>query len=185
MNVVEKELGAKNNQRWRIEHAQHIDPQDISRFAQLGVTASMQAIHCTSDAPFVVKRLGESRARNGAYAWRSLLDSGAHLANGTDAPVEEVDPLPCLYASVTRKRADNGLEFFPGAKNDAEEALLSYTLWNAWAAFEEQEKGSLSPGKLADIVILSKDLLQCAPEEILQARVLKTVIGGKVVYERK
>ncbi|MBP6811112.1 MAG: amidohydrolase [Saprospiraceae bacterium] len=185
LNVVEKELGAKNEQRWRIEHSQHIDPQDIPRFAQLGVVASMQAIHCTSDAPFVVKRLGTERARTGAYAWRSVLDSGAHLANGTDAPVEDVDPLPCLYASVTRKRADTGLEFFPEQKMTREEALLSYTIWNAWAAFEEKEKGSLKPGKLADIVVLSKDLLRCAPEEILQAKVLKTVVGGKVKYERK
>lgn len=183
LNVAEKEIGLKNELRWRIEHAQHIDVQDIPRFAQLGVIASMQAIHCTSDAPFVVKRLGVERARTGAYAWRSLLDSGAHLANGTDAPVEDVDPLPCLYAAVTRRRADTGFEFFPEQKMTREEALRSYTLWNAWAAFEEKEKGSLSPGKLADIVVLSKDLLHCAPEEILQAKVLKTVVGGKVVFE--
>jgi len=183
LNVVEKEMGSNNDQRWRIEHSQHVDPQDIPRFAKLGVVASMQAIHCTSDAPFVVKRLGEERARTGAYAWRSLLDSGAHLANGTDAPVEDVDPLPCLYASVTRKRADTGLEFFTEQKMTREEALFSYTIWNAWAAFEEKEKGSLAPGKLADIVVLSKDLLHCATEEILQAKVLKTVVGGKIRYE--
>jgi len=169
--------------RWRVEHAQHIDPQDIPRFSKLGVIASIQAIHCTSDAPFVAKRLGETRARTGAYAWRSLLDSGARLANGTDAPVEEVDPLPCLYASVTRKRIDTGLEFFPEQKMTREEALLSYTIWNAWAAFEEKEKGSLTPGKLADIVVLSKDLLRCAPEEMLEAKVLKTVVGGRIQYE--
>ncbi len=168
--------------RWRVEHAQHLDPQDIPRFRQLGVIASMQAIHCTSDAPFVVKRLGAERARAGAYAWRSLLDSGARLANGTDTPVEDVNPLPCLYASVTRKRADTGLEFFPGQKMTREEALLSYTLWNAYAAFEEKEKGSLTPGKYADIVVLSEDLLKCTPEEILQAQVLKTVVGGKVLF---
>lgn len=183
LNVVEKEMATKKDHRWRIEHAQHIDPQDIPRFAQLGVIASMQAIHCTSDAPFVVKRLGAERARTGAYAWRSILDSGAHLANGTDAPVEDVDPLPCLYASVTRRRADTGLEFFTEQKMTREEALRSYTIWNAWAAFEEKEKGSLTPGKLADIVVLSKDLLRCAPEEILQAKVLKTVLGGKLKYE--
>lgn len=186
LNVVEKEFSnsqESTDKRWRIEHSQHIDKQDIPRFSKLGVIASMQAIHCTSDAPFVVKRLGEERARTGAYAWRSLLDSGAHLANGTDTPVEDVDPLPCLYASVTRKRADTGLEFFPEQKMTREEALLSYTIWNAWAAFEEKEKGSVAPGKLADIVVLSKDLLHCAPEEILQAKVLKTVVGGKVMYE--
>lgn len=168
--------------RWRIEHAQHLDPQDIPRLAQLGVIASMQAIHCTSDAPFVVKRLGVERAKTGAYAWRSVLDAGGRLANGTDTPVEEVDPLPCLYAAVTRKRADTGFEFFPEQKMTREEALLSYTLWNAYAAFEENEKGSLTPGKLADIVVLSKNLLNCPPEEILQAKVLKTVVGGKMVF---
>jgi len=188
LNVVEKTVStskttASNDLRWRIEHAQHLDPQDIPRFAQLGVVASIQAIHCTSDAPFVVKRLGVERARLGAYAWRSLLDSGAAIANGTDAPVEEVDPLPCLYATVTRKRADTGMEFFPEQKMTREEALRSYTIWNAWAAFEDQEKGSLTPGKLADIVVLSKDLLRCAPEEILQAKVLKTIVGGKTLFE--
>ncbi|HLP96304.1 MAG TPA: amidohydrolase [Saprospiraceae bacterium] len=182
LNVAENARLDKDA-RWRIEHAQHVDPQDIPRFAQLGVIASMQAIHCTSDAPFVVKRLGEQRARTGAYAWRSLIDSGAHLTNGTDAPVEDVDPLPCLYASVTRKRADTGFEFFPEQKMTREEALRSYTIWNAWGAFEEKEKGSLTPGKLADIVVLSKDLLQCQPEEILQAKVLKTIVGGKVAFE--
>ena len=177
------------NSRWRIEHSQHVDPQDIPRFAQLGVIASMQAIHCTSDAPFVVKRLGTERARTGAYAWRSLLDAGAWLANGTDAPVEDVNPLPCLYASVTRMAAPapNGnpsAAFFPEQKMTRVEALLSYTLWNAFAAFEEQEKGSLAPGKYADIVVLSKDLLRCEPEEILQAQVLKTIVGGQIKFAR-
>ncbi len=164
--------------RWRIEHAQHLDPEDIPRFHDLGVIAAMQAIHCTSDAPFVVKRLGEARARSGAYAWRSLLDSGAHLANGTDTPVEDANPLPCIYAAVTRKRADTGLEFFPEQKMTREEALYSYTLWNAYAAFEEQEKGSLTPGKRADIIVLSEDLLHCPPEAILKARVVQTYVGG-------
>jgi len=183
-STANSQQSTANSQRWRIEHAQHIDPQDIPRFAQLGVIASMQAIHCTSDAPFVVKRLGAERARTGAYAWRSLLNAGAHLANGTDAPVEDVNPLPCLYAAVTRKRADTGLEFFTEQKMTRQEALLSYTVWNAYAAFEEQEKGSLAPGKYADIIVLSKDLLHCPPEEILQAKVLKTIVGGKVKFEQ-
>ena len=183
--TVDGRRSATSELRWRIEHSQHIDPQDIPRFQQLGVIASMQGIHCTSDAPFVVKRLGTERARTGAYAWRSLLDSGAHLANGTDAPVEDANPLPCLYATVTRKRADTGFEFFPEQKMTREEALLSYTLWNAYAAFEEKEKGSLTPGKYADIVVLSKDLLHCAPEEILQTKVLRTMVGGKVKYSAK
>ena len=165
--------------RWRIEHAQHLHPEDIPRFSKLGVIASMQAVHCTSDAPFVVKRLGETRAREGAYAWRSLIDAGAHLANGTDAPVEEVDPLPSLYAAVTRKRSDSGLEFFTDQCMTREEALLSYTLWNAYAAFEENEKGSLTPGKRADIIVLSEDLLRCPPEDMLKARVLRVIVGGE------
>ncbi|MBK9336864.1 MAG: amidohydrolase [Lewinellaceae bacterium] len=165
--------------RWRIEHAQHLDPQDIPRFRELGVIASIQAIHCTSDAPFVVKRLGTERARTGAYPWRNLLNAGARLANGTDAPVEDVDPLPSIHAAVTRRRADTGLEFFPEQKMTREEALLSYTIWNAYAAFEENEKGSLTPGKRADIVVLSEDLLRCPPEKILTAKVLRTIVGGK------
>lgn len=184
LNVFEQVAGPGSTLRWRIEHSQHLDVQDIPRFARLGVIASMQAIHCTSDAPFVIKRLGEQRARTGAYAWRSLLDSGARLANGTDTPVEEVNPLPCLYAAVTRKRADTGLEFFPEQKMTREEALLSYTIWNAYAAFEEQEKGKLAPGMLADIVVLSKNLLTCEPEDILQAKVLKTIVGGKVLFSQ-
>ncbi|MBX2893660.1 MAG: amidohydrolase [Saprospiraceae bacterium] len=185
LNIFEANTTPDGDYRWRIEHSQHIDPQDIPRFGQLGVIASVQAIHCTSDAPFVVKRLGTERARSGAYAWRSLLDSGAHLANGTDAPVEDVNPLPCLYATATRKRTDSDMEFFPAQKMTREEALLSYTLWNAYAAFEEKEKGSLAAGKYADIVVLSKDLLRCSPEEILQAKVLRTIVGGKTRYSAR
>jgi predicted amidohydrolase YtcJ len=181
LDVYAQSLGqaVTSDHRWRIEHAQHLHPDDIPRFATLGVIASMQGIHCTSDAPFVVKRLGEERARTGAYAWRSLIDSGAHLANGTDTPVEDVNPLLSIYASVTRKRADTGLAFFTEQKMTRKEALLSYTLWNAFAAFEEQEKGSLQVGKRADITVLSKDLLECADEEILEARVLRTIVGGQ------
>ena len=99
--------------RWRMEHAQHLDTADIPRFAGVCIIASMQGIHCTSDAPFVEKRLGYERAKYGAYPWRSLLDAGVVIANGTDAPVEDVDPIESYYASVTRKRADSGFEFFP------------------------------------------------------------------------
>jgi len=170
--------------RWRIEHAQHTDPADQLRFARLGVIASMQAIHCTSDAPFVIKRLGFSRAQTGAYAWRRLLDQGARLTNGTDAPVEDVDPLPCLYAAVTRRGAAGGAAFFPENCMTREEALLSYTRWNAYAAFEESSKGSIETGKYADFVVLSADLLRCVPEEILQAKVLKTYVHGQLKYSR-
>lgn len=179
-----KKKGGPTDLRWRIEHSQHVDPADIPRFKQLGVIASMQGIHCTSDAPFVVKRLGETRARQGAYAWRSLLDAGAVVTNGTDTPVEDVDPIPCFYATVTRKRVDTGLEFFPEQRMTRAEAVKSYTLSNAYAAFQENDKGSLTPGKLADIVVLSNDLLKCKDEEILQTQVLITLIGGKVKYKK-
>lgn len=182
LNLYEKINGKdakKADLRWRIEHAQHLDPADIPRFAQLGVVAAMQAIHCTSDAPFVVKRLGENRARAGAYAWRSLIDAGAHLANGTDTPVEDVDPFACIYAAVTRKRLDTGMEFFPEQCMSRSEALRSYTAWNAYAAFEEREKGVLAPGKLADFIVLDQDLTRCSVENIPKTKVLQIFIGGK------
>lgn len=174
----------KKDVRWRIEHAQHIDTADMPRFKQWNIIASMQGIHCTSDAPFVEKRLGPFRARYTSYPWRSLLDLGVVIANGTDAPVEDVDPIPSFYASVTRKRADTGMEFYPEQKMTRTEALYSYTLGNAYAGFEEQNKGSIIPGKLADLVLLSKNLLTCSDEEILQAQVVKTIVGGKVKYDR-
>jgi predicted amidohydrolase YtcJ len=176
--VKEKDL------RWRIEHAQHLDTTDIPRFKELEVIASMQGIHCTSDAPFVEKRLGRERSRLGAYPWRSLLDAGVTIANGTDAPVEDVDPIECYYASVTRKRADNGFEFFPEQRMTRAEAIYSYTLGNAYAAFEENFKGSLEEGKVADIVVLSNDLLKCTDDEILETEVLMTILNGEVVYEQ-
>ena len=177
--------GSKQNKdhRWRIEHAQHLDTVDIPRFARLGIIASMQGVHCTSDAPFVVKRLGEQRARLGAYAWRSLLDKGVIIANGTDTPVEDVDPLRSFYASVTRKREDSGMTFFPEQKMTRQEAIKSYTLGNAYAAFEDKEKGSIRPGKLADLVVLSKNLVSCSDDDILKTRVLYTIVDGKVMFK--
>ena len=175
----------QENLRWRIEHSQHLHPNDIPRFAEMGVIAAMQAIHCTSDAPFVVKRLGEKRAREGAYVWKTLLESGAVVTNGTDAPVEDVDPIESFYATVTRKRIDNGFEFFPEQALSREEAIRTYTLANAYGAFEEDIKGSLEPGKLADLVVLSKDLVNCTEEEILETEVLKTMVGGEFKYEKE
>jgi len=168
--------------RWRIEHAQHLDPADIPRFKQLGVIASMQANHATSDGPFVVARLGERRAKLGAYAWRSLLDAGAIVINGTDVPVEPVDPLGSLYASVTRKMV-SGDAFFPEQSMTRQEALRSYTRDAAFAAFEEDVKGTLAPGKLADIVVLTSDLRTVPPDEIPKTRVAYTIVGGKIVYD--
>ncbi len=169
--------------RWRIEHAQHLSPADIPRFRALGVLAAMQAIHATSDGPWVIRRLGEERAREGAYVWRTLLDSGAVISNGTDAPVEDVDPIPSFYASVTR-RMNQGDRFFPEQCMTREEALRSYTLAGAYAGFEEDRKGSLVPGKLADITVLSQDFLTVPEGEILSTRVDYTIVGGEVLYER-
>jgi len=173
----------KKDIRWRIEHAQHLSAVDIPRFAKSKIIASIQGIHCTSDAPFVVKRLGTERSKIGAYAWRSLLDNGVIVANGTDAPVEDVNPIKSFYASVTRKREDTGLVFFPEQKMTREEAIYSYTLGNAYAAFEETFKGSLRPGKVADIVILSNDLINCSDDEILNTKVLYTITDGKIRYK--
>ncbi len=167
--------------RWRIEHAQHLDPADIPRFKQLGVIASMQGNHATSDGPFVVARLGERRAKTGAYAWRSLLDAGAVVVNGTDVPVERIDPLACFYSSVTRKMA-GGEAFFPEQAMQRGEALRSYTRDAAFAAFEDQIKGTLAVGKLADIVVLSADLRKIAADEIPRTKVELTLVGGKIAF---
>jgi hypothetical protein len=178
---VFKEHPEKKDLRWRIEHAQHLHPQDIPRFAALGVIAAMQGVHCTSDGPWVIKRLGEKRAREGAYVWQSLLKTGAVICNGTDAPVEDVNPIASFYASVTRRMA-NGKQFFPEQAMTREQALKSYTLNGAYAAFEEKLKGSLEPGKLADITVLSQNLLTVPEDQILNTRVVYTIVGGKVLY---
>jgi predicted amidohydrolase YtcJ len=167
--------------RWRVEHAQHLQPSDVQRFARLGVVASMQGIHGTSDGPWVLKRLGAERAASGAYLWRSLLDAGVVVTNGTDVPVEPIDPLASFHASVTRRMPD-GQAFYPAQRMTREEALRSYTLSNAYAAFQEDVLGSLTPGKYADIVVLSKDILSVPEAEIPGARVLYTILGGKVRY---
>jgi predicted amidohydrolase YtcJ len=185
LNLYESEFQAhpeKTNLRWRIEHAQHLSAADIPRFGKLGVIPAMQGIHCTSDAGFVVARLGEKRAAGGAYAWRKLVDSGAIMGNGTDAPVEDVDPIASYYATVTRKTKD-GVVFFPEERLTRMEALRTYTVNNAYAAFEEDEKGSLMKGKLADITVLSKNILTVPEDEIPQAKVMFTIVGGKVEYE--
>jgi predicted amidohydrolase YtcJ len=186
LNVMEESLRKhpeKTDLRWRIEHAQHLHPADIPRFKKLGVIASMQGNHATSDGPFVVQRLGEWRARTGAYAWRSLLDAGATVINGTDAPVETLNPLDSFYASVTRRMA-NGVEFFPEQRMTRLEALRSCTRNAAYAGFEETIKGTIAVGKLADLVILSNDLL-VPDDELKAAKVDATIIGGKVLFERE
>lgn len=167
--------------RWRVEHAQHLHPDDIPRFAELGVVAAIQPTHCTSDGPWVPMRLGEERSRTGAYMWRDLLESGAVLANGTDVPVERVDTMPSFYSAVTRRTAD-GTAFYPEQVMTRMEALRARTLDAAYAVFEDDVKGSLTKGKLADVTVLSADILEIPDEEIPDTRVLYTVVGGVVRY---
>jgi len=173
----------KTDLRWRVEHAQHLARQDIPRFAQLGVIAAMQPIHATSDAPFVIKRLGHERAKRGAYVWRKLIDSGAIICSGTDAPVESVNTIENYYAAVTRK-LNNGKSFFPEEKMTREEALKSYTYNGAYAAFQEQHLGLLQIGMLADIAVLSQDITSVPEERIKNTTVEMTIIGGKIVYQK-
>ena len=187
LNIYEtvfKENPDRKMLRWRIEHAQHLNPADIPRFAQLGVIASMQPIHCTSDGPWVTKRIGAKRAEEGAYVWQKLMRTGAVVMSGTDTPVEDVDPLPNYYAAVTRKLPDGSI-FYPDQRMSREEALRSYTINNAYGAFEENIKGSLEPGKLADITILSKDILKIPEDEIRTTRVVYTIVGGRIMYQRQ
>ena len=172
------------SKRWRVEHAQHLSPGDIMRFKSTGAIASMQGVHCTSDAPFVEKRLGLLRAKVGAYAWKALLGEGVVIVNGTDVPVENLDPLKNFYASVTRTRVDNGFEFHVANKMTREQALRSYTIDAAYGAFEEDIKGSLEEGKLADLIIINKNLLTCSDQEILEAEVLMTMVGGEMKWEK-
>jgi len=170
--------------RWRIEHAQHLHPDDVPRFARLGVIASMQGIHASSDGPWLPQRLGPERAGRTSYVWRNLIDAGAIVTNGSDAPVEDVDPIASFLASVTRRMA-SGAAFHREQAMTRMEALRSYTLHNAWAAFDEERLGSIAPGKLADIAVLSRDILRVPEDEIRSARVVHTILGGKVVYSRE
>lgn len=167
--------------RWRVEHAQHVHPSEIGRFKEWNIIASMQGIHCTSDAPFVPKRLGEERSRTGAYMWKAFMQAGVLVNNGTDVPVEDADPIPNFFASVTRQLKD-GSTFYPEQKMSREEAIYSYTMANAKAQFEEKDKGSIEVGKYADFVLLSNNLLTCSDSAILQTKVLKTIVGGKVLF---
>ncbi len=173
-----------SNLRWRVEHAQHIQPQDLPRFRQLGVIASMQGIHAVSDGPWVATKLGAERTRTTSYLFRQLWDSGAIVTNGTDTPVEDVDPIPSFYGTVSRVTKD-GSVFLPEQRLTRAEALASYTLNNAFASFQEKELGSITVGKLADITVLSKDIMTIPEKEILSARVVYTIVGGKVKYLRK
>lgn len=171
--------------RFRIEHAQIINRQDLPRFAELGVIPSMQTSHQTSDMYWAMNRLGWTRVQ-GAYAWRSLLNSGVVIPNGTDAPVDPVNPMIRFHAAITRQDADGWPAggWFPAERMTREEALASMTLWPAYASFTERQAGSITPGKFADFVVLDQDIMTAAPERVLETSVLMTVIGGRTVYER-
>jgi len=171
--------------RFRIEHAQVLSPQDIPRFAELGVIPSMQTSHQTSDMYWAVDRLGPTRAA-GAYAWRSLLETGVVIPNGTDFPVEAVNPMIRFHSAVTRQDA-NGWPaggWYPAQRMTREEALKSLTIWPAYAGFMEHAVGSLTTGKYADFTVLDQDIMTVAPERILDTHVVMTVLGGETVYER-
>jgi predicted amidohydrolase YtcJ len=178
-----KTLAGPSDLRWRIEHAQHLDIKDIPRFHKLGVIAAIQSIHCTSDGPWVPQRIGDNRSAEGAYVWQKLLNSGAIICNGTDAPVEDINPLKNFYAAVTRK-LPNGSSFYPEQSLTRYQALRSYTIDAAYAGFEEKIKGTLEPGKLADMVVLSRDIMTIPDEEILSTEILYTIVGGKVLYKK-
>ncbi|WP_371195629.1 amidohydrolase [Glaciecola sp. SC05] len=168
--------------RWRIEHAQTLHPDEVSRFAQLGVIASMQGVHATSDGPWVPVRLGEERSKQRAYVWRALLDEGAIICNGTDVPVESISALDSYVASVTRRMA-NGEQFFPEQSMGRMEALYSYTMGCAKAVFDEDELGSLRVGKRADIVVLNANPLTVSEADLSALEVQMTLVDGEVRYQ--
>jgi predicted amidohydrolase YtcJ len=176
-----------SNSRFRIEHAQHISPSDVTRFAQLGVLPAMQAVHLSSDRPWAIDRLGEKRIKEGAYIWQTLLKTGAKIINGTDVPVEPIDPIANFFASVTRQtllgKPDGGYE--PEEKMTRDQALRSYTLDAAYGAFEENIKGSIEPGKLADFTVFSQDIMTVPDNQLLATKIEMTIIGGKLMYEKK
>ncbi|NNE30884.1 MAG: amidohydrolase [Winogradskyella sp.] len=176
-----------NNHRFRIEHAQHLHPEDIPRFAELNVIPAMQAVHMSSDRPWAIDRLGEKRIKEGAYMWQDLLQSGVPIVNGTDVPVEPVNPIASFYASVSRKTLkgipEGGYE--PEQKMTRAQALKSYTLDAAYGAFEDDIKGSITPGKLADFTIFDQDLMTVDEKRILDTSVVMTIFNGNIVYSQQ
>ena len=180
---IEKENGYRD-QRFAIEHAQHMAPKDFERFAQLHVVASMQPYHAIDDGRWAEKRLGTERTRY-SYAWRSFLDHGVPLAFGTDWPVAPLNPMLGIYAAVTRATLDgrNPDGWVPEEKITLSEAMEAYTMGSAYAEFQEHQKGSITPGKLADMVVLSDDIFHIKPEAIRNVKVLTTIVGGKIIYE--
>ena len=180
---VEREDG-KRDRRFRIEHAQHLRRQDIPRFARDNVVASMQPYHAIDDGRWAEKRIGKERAKT-TYAFRSLLDSGAVLAFGTDWTVAPINPMSSIYAAVTRRTLDgkNPKGWVPEQKISVEEAVRAYTVGSAYAEFQEPVKGTITPGKLADLVILSRDIFKIDPKDIETTKVVMTILDGRVIYE--
>ncbi|MFC1726723.1 amidohydrolase, partial [candidate division KSB1 bacterium] len=169
--------------RFRIEHAQIVRKEDVAKFVELGIIPAMQPTHCTSDMYFVEDRVGKERAK-GAYAWRWFLDEGLVIPCGSDFPVESNNPMYGIYAAVTRRDHKNWPEggWYPEHRMTREEAVRGFTIWAAYAAFQEDVLGSIEVGKLADFTVLSKDILEIEPEEILKVKALYTIIGGKIKY---
>jgi predicted amidohydrolase YtcJ len=188
LNAVEKamEVNGRRDHRHRSEHAQILISDDIPRFAEFGVIASMQPTHCITDKRFAEKRIGLERCK-GAYAWQRLLDAGVNVAFGTDWPVEPIDPLEGLYAAVTRKdrAGEEGEGWFPDQKLSKEKAIELYTWGAAYAEFMEDRKGKIKVGYLGDMVIFNNDLMTIPPEEIMPSKVDYTIVGGKVVFQRE
>ncbi len=168
--------------RFRIEHDQVVTPAQFAEYRKLGVIASMQPNHLLTDLNWAMGRIGPERAKT-SYAWKEFLDNGVPLAFGTDYPVEPITPFRGVYAAVTRQNEAGTKSYFPEQKLTIEQALAAYTTGSAYAQFAEKEKGTLAPGMLADFVVLDRDLTKAAPQEILKTRVLRTVVGGKTVYE--
>lgn len=173
--------------RFRIEHAQHIDPTDLPRFSKLGVIPAMQAVHLSSDRPWAIERLGEKRIKEGAYMWQTLLKSGAKIVNGTDVPVEPINPIASFFASVTRQTLKGEPEggYEPAEKMTRAQALRSYTLDAAYGAFQEKILGSIEAGKLADFTVFDQDIMTVPDSVILTTNVAATIFGGKVLFEKK
>ncbi|MEM6347933.1 MAG: amidohydrolase, partial [Bacteroidota bacterium] len=176
-----------DDHRFRIEHAQHLDTEDIPRFAELGVIASIQGIHMSSDRPWAINRLGMQRIVDGAYVWQKLLETGARVINGTDAPVEPVSAIACFYASVTRKTLKGTPEggYEADQRMSRAEALRSYTLDAAYGGFQEDDKGSIEVGKLADLTVLSQDIMEIPENEILNTEIEYTIVGGEIRYKKE
>ena len=185
LDAIDRATLTQRDHRSRIEHSQHLLPSDIERFSTLGVIASIQAIHMSSDRPWAIDRLGKERIESGAYVWRDLLNAGVNIANGTDVPVEPINPIANFYASVARKTLkglpDDGYEI--GQKLSRHETLKSMTLWNAYAAFEEAEVGSISVGKRADMTVTDQNLMTVDETKILATKPVMTIVGGEIVYQ--